>query len=269
MLENITIGQYFPTNSVIHKLDARIKIIMTVMMIVAIFIASNIYFLIGLLAVIFFAMCISKIKLITFLKMLNSIWFVIALTSVLNLFYVRGEKPIFSFWIINIYPEGIIQAIFIALRICLLITVSSLLTYTTSPTDLTDAIERLFSPLKYIGLGEAVHILAMMTSIALRFIPTLIEETDKIMSAQKARGSMLDSGSLISRVKAMLPILIPLLISATKRAYDLAEAMECRCYHGGKGRTKMRQVKLHSRDFIVLFSGILIITLIILGRVFL
>lgn len=269
MLNNITIGQYFPTNSVIHRLDARIKIIMTVLMIVTIFIASNIYVLLGLAALIFAAMCISKIKISTYFKMLKSIWFIILLTSVLNLFYVSGEKPIVSFWIITIYPEGVIQAIFISLRIALLIIISSLLTYTTAPTDLTDAIERLLSPLRFIGLGEGVHILAMMTSIALRFIPTLIEETDKIMSAQKARGAMLDSGNLISRVKAMLPILIPLLISATRRAYDLAEAMECRCYHGGRGRTKMRQVKMKARDYIALFIGLLIFALIILGRVLL
>ncbi len=267
MLENITIGQYFPTNSFIHKLDSRVKIVMTVLIIVSIFIAANIYVLCGLALLIFSAMLVSKIKLSTYFKMLKSIWLVILLTSVLNLFYIKGDKPLFDFWIIEIYTEGIAQAVFIALRICLLIIISSLLTYTTSPTDLTDAIERLLSPLKYIGLGEGVHILAMMTSIALRFIPTLIEETDKIMSAQKARGAMLDSGNLISRVKAMLPILIPLLVSATRRAYDLAEAMECRCYHGGNGRTKLRQVKMKFSDYIALFAGLLILLLIILGRV--
>ncbi len=269
MLENITIGQYFPTGSIIHRLDSRIKIILTILMIVAIFLASNICVL-GLIAVlIFIVMCISRVKLSTYFKMLRSIWFVIALTSLLNLFYVGGETPLVSFWIINIYPEGIEKAVFIAARICLLVIISSLLTYTTSPTDLTDAIERLLSPLRFIGLGEGVHILAMMTSIALRFIPTLIEETDKIMSAQKARGATLDSGGLISRVKAMLPILIPLLISATRRAYDLAEAMECRCYHGGKGRTKMRQVKMHFCDYIALFIGALTLASVIVERVLL
>ncbi len=267
MLENITIGQYFPTNSIIHRLDSRIKIIMTILMIVSIFVASNIYVLSVFATLIFAIMCMSRIKLSTYFKMLKSIWFIIVLTSVLNLFYVGGETPLVNFWIITIYPEGIVRAVFIAIRICLLIIISSLLTYTTSPTDLTDAIERLLSPLRYIGLGEAVHILAMMTSIALRFIPTLIEETDKIMSAQKARGAELDSGNLISRVKAMLPILIPLLISATRRAYDLAEAMECRCYHGGKGRTKMRQVHMHLRDYVTLLIGALIISLLIVGRV--
>lgn len=267
MLENITIGQYFPTNSILHKLDSRVKIIMTVLMIVSVFIAGNIFLLSALALFIFAVMCMSRIKLGTYFRMLKSIWFVILLTSVLNLFYVKGDTPLFKFWIITVYSEGIERAVFIAVRICLLIIISSILTYTTSPTDLTDAIERLLSPLKFIGLGEGVHILAMMTSIALRFIPTLIEETDKIMSAQKARGAELDSGGLVSRVKAMLPILIPLLISATRRAYDLAEAMECRCYHGGKGRTKMRQVHMHLRDYLALGIGILLVALLIVGQV--
>ena len=269
MLENITIGQYFPTNSVLHRLDPRIKIIMTVVLIVAVFIANSLVLMAAFAAFVFAVMLISKIKLGMYFKMLKSIWFIILLTSVLNIFYVTGDTPLFSFWIITVYPEGVERAAFIAVRICLLIILSSLLTYTTSPTDLTDAIERLLSPLRFIGLGEGVHILAMMTSIALRFIQILIEETDKIMSAQKARGAQIDTGGLVSRIKAMLPILIPLLISATRRAYDLAEAMECRCYHGGKGRTKMKQVHMHTRDYVTLLVGVVIISAMIVGRVYL
>ena len=267
MLENITIGQYFPTGSVLHKLDSRVKIVLTVLYIVAVFLANS-FLALGIALVAIFAFVImSKIKVTTYLKMLKSIWFIILLTSVLNLFYIKGDKPLFSWWILTVYPEGIERAIFIALRICLLIVISSLLTYTTSPTELTDAIERLLSPLRFVGLGEAVHILAMMTSIALRFIPILIEETDKIMSAQKARGSNLDSGGLMDKIKAMLPILIPLIISATRRAYDLAEAMECRCYQGGKGRTKLKQMHLAVRDYIALTVSFGFMFVIIAGRI--
>ena len=267
MLENITIGQYFPTGSVLHKLDSRVKIVLTILYIVSIFLADS-FLALGLaLVVIFVFVLISQIKVTTYLKMHKSIWFIILLTSVLNLFYIKGDKPLFSWWILTVYPEGIERAIFIALRICLLIIISSLLTYTTSPTELTDAIERLLSPLRFIGLGEAVHILAMMTSIALRFIPILIEETDKIMSAQKARGSNLDSGGMMDKIKAMLPILIPLIISATRRAYDLAEAMECRCYQGGKGRTKLKQMHLALKDYIALSVSFAFMFVIIAGRI--
>jgi len=267
MLENITIGQYFPTGSVLHKLDSRVKIVLTILYIVAIFLANSFIALGIALAVIFAFVIMSKIKVTTYLKMLKSIWFIILLTSVLNLFYIKGDKPLFSWWLFTVYPEGIERAIFIALRICLLIVISSLLTYTTSPTELTDAIERLLSPLRFVGLGEAVHILAMMTSIALRFIPILIEETDKIMSAQKARGSTLDSGGLMEKIKAMLPILIPLIISATRRAYDLAEAMECRCYQGGKGRTKLKQMHLAVRDYVALTVSFAFVFVIVAGRI--
>ena len=267
MLENITIGQYFPTGSVLHKLDSRVKIVLTILYIVTIFLAGSFIELGIATAVIFAFVLMSKIKVTTYLKMLKSIWFIILLTSVLNLFYIKGEEALFSWWIFTVYPEGIERAIFIALRICLLIVISSLLTYTTSPTELTDAIERLLSPLRFIGLGEAVHILAMMTSIALRFIPILIEETDKIMSAQKARGSNLDAGGLMDKIKAMLPILIPLIISATRRAYDLAEAMECRCYQGGKGRTKLKQMHLVGRDYFALFFTLVLLFAIVIVRI--
>jgi len=267
MLENITIGQYFPTGSILHKLDSRIKIILTIVFIVTVFLAESFLSLAICALVILSLVFASKVKLSTYLKMLKSIWFVIALTSILNIFYIKGETPLFSWWIFTVYPEGIERAIFIAVRICLLIVISSLLTYTTSPTELTDAIERLLSPLRFVGLGEAVHILAMMTSIALRFIPILIEETDKIMSAQKARGSNLDTGGLMQKIKAMLPILIPLIISATRRAYDLAEAMECRCYQGGNGRTKLKQMHMSARDYIALAVSVLFIFVVIADKV--
>ncbi len=266
MLENITIGQYFPTGSKLHKLDAAVKILLTLMLIITVFLANNAYLLGACFVVVAALILLSKIKVTMYLKMLKSIWPIILLTAVLNLVYGSG-KVLWQWWIFTITADGIERAIFIAVRICLLIMMSSLLTYTTSPTELTDGIERLLKPLKFIGLGQAVHVLAMMTSIALRFIPILIEETDKIMSAQKARGADMDSGNLMHRVKAMLPILIPLLISATRRAYDLAEAMECRCYHGGEGRTKLKQPHLRALDFTAIGFVLTLLAVVIIGRI--
>ena len=269
MLNNITIGQYFPANSVIHRADPRVKILLTVAVIVILFLASG-FVALGICA----AFCIllillTKIPVKMYLKNLKAIWAVLLLTAALNVFYITGERdPLFKWKFISIYTEGIERAVFIAVRIFLLIIISSALTYTTSPTELTDAIERLLSPLKLIGLGGAVHVFAMMMSIALRFIPTLIEETDKIMSAQKARGAEMDSGNLIKRIKAMLPIMIPLLFSSVRRAYDLAEAMECRCYNGGAGKTKMKQLHLALRDFALVFGVIILLASVILLRIF-
>lgn len=268
MLKDMTIGQYFPTGSVLHRMDARIKLICTVAFIVAIFLSDS-FITLGLcLAVVVALMLLSRVHIKLYLKMLKSIWPVIIITSVLNIFYVQGE-PILSFWIINITMEGILKSVFVALRIAMLVVVSSLLTYTTSANDLTDGIERLFSPLKYVGLGEAVHTLAMMTSIAMRFIPTLVDETDKIMNAQKARGADFETGNMLSRIKAMLPILIPLLMSAVRRAVDLAQAMECRCYNGGDGRTKMKQVHIGARDIIALLCLAALIAAVTAGRIWL
>ena len=268
MLENITIGQYFATNSVIHRLDPRIKILLSLSLIVGVFFIDNYLMMAFGILVCFAFMLISKIKIKMYLKMLKAILPIIIITSILNIFYNSQGKSVFSYGVINITTGGIQKVILISVRICLLIIFSSMLTYTTSPTELTDAIERLLSPLRFIGLGEAVHILAMMTSIALRFIPILIEEVDKIMSAQKARGADIESGNLIKKIKALIPILIPLLISATRRAYDLAEAMECRCYHGGKGRSKLKQLKLSLKDFTACAVIILFLTIIILGKVY-
>lgn len=268
MLENITIGQYFATNSIIHRLDPRIKLLLSLTLIIGVFFIDSYLMMAISIFVCFAFMITSKIQIKMYLKMLKAILPIIIITSFLNIFYNSEGKTIFSYGIINITTGGIQKVVLISFRICLLIIFSSMLTYTTSPTELTDAIERLLSPLKFIGLGETVHILAMMTSIALRFIPILIEEVDKITSAQKARGADIESGNLLKRIKALIPILIPLLISATRRAYDLAEAMECRCYHGGKGRTKMKQLHLSYKDFIACAVIILFLCLIIFGKVY-
>ena len=250
MLKDITIGQFFPGDSVIHRIDSRFKIVLDIIYVVMLFVADN--FISLALAGIFILMAyaVSGIKAVMMLKSLKPIMPLILFTAILNLFFVNGTgEPLVAWWIITIYEEGITTAIFMIVRIVCLIIGMSLLTYTTSPIVLTDAIERLLSPLKKIKLP--VHELAMMMTIALRFIPTLIEETDKIMAAQKARGAELDTGGLMKRAKALVPILIPLFVSAFKRANELATAMECRCYKGGDGRTKLRQLKARSSDYMV------------------
>lgn len=247
MLSNITIGQYFPTGSCIHRLDPCTKLLLTLALIVITFLASNVISLTLCIAFVFTVMAMSRVGMSMYFRMLKAIWPIVLFTSILNAIYVSGDT-IISFWIINITRQGVQRAVFMAIRICLLIFESSLLTYTTSPTEITDGIERLLKPLRLIGLEEGVHVLAMMMSISLRFIPTLLEETDKIMSAQKARGADLDTGGLIKRIRAILPILIPLLISASRRAIELAQAMESRCYNGGRGRTKLKQPKLGKND---------------------
>ena len=266
MLSNMTLGQYFPTGSLLHRLDAAVKILLTVLMLVVIFLANNVWTM-GLCALVTLALILlSRVRVTLYLRTLKAILPIVALTAILNLFYGTGD-PIWSFWVFNLTVNGIIRAAYLASRIVLLVLVSSLLTYTTSPTELTDGMERLLSRLRFIGLGEAVHVLAMMTSIALRFIPILLAETDKILSAQKARGADMESGGLFQRVRAMLPVLIPLLISATRRAIDLADAMECRCYRGGAGRTKMNRSHPGGRDVAALVCGALLLTAVILGRV--
>ncbi|MDE6580799.1 MAG: energy-coupling factor transporter transmembrane protein EcfT, partial [Ruminiclostridium sp.] len=232
MLKDITLGQYFPGNSIIHRMDSRFKIVLDILYVVILFVADNYISLAVAGIFILMAYAVSEIKLIMMLKSLKPLMPLILFTAILNLFFVKGEgEPLVDWQFITIYMEGISTAIFMIVRIICLIIGMSLLTYTTSPIVLTDAIERLLSPLKKIKLP--VHELAMMMTIALRFIPTLIEETDKIMSAQKARGADLDIGGLMKRAKALVPILIPLFVSAFKRANELAMAMECRCYRGG------------------------------------
>ena len=251
MLKDITIGQHFPGNSVLHRCDPRLKLVATIAYIVALFVAPNPLgqaLSIALLAALY---RVAKIPGKMILKSLKPIVPIILFTSVLNLFFVTGQgEPLVHFWIVNIYAEGIKYAILLSVRVCALIAGTSLLTYTTSPIVLTDAIESLLRPLAKVHFP--VHELAMMMTIALRFIPTLIEETEKIMNAQKARGAMLDTGTFSQRIKALVPILIPLFISAFRRADELAMAMECRCYQGGDGRTRMKQLRTARRDWIAL-----------------
>lgn len=261
MISDITIGQYFPGNSIVHKLDPRMKIILIFLLIVSIFICKNIA---GLGAIILFSVIlvlISKIPFKTVLKSIKPLVVIILLTAVLNIFYGKGDALV-QLGKLKITADGIETAVFMAVRIITLVVISSLLTYTTSPTELTDALERLLKPLKLIKFD--VHSIAMTMTIALRFIPTLIEEIEKIMSAQKSRGADLESGSLIHRAKALIPVLIPLFVSAFRRAGELAYAMECRCYHGGEGRTKMKVMKLSARDFLSLAAVILFMVIIVL-----
>ncbi len=262
MLSDITLGQYFPGNSVIHKLDPRIKIISIILLIVTIF-CTKTYTGFALLAVLsFLLVAVSKIYFSTILKSLKPIMFILVFTIIANIFWTTGEHLLVQFWGIKIYAEGITYAALMALRIiCLIVSTFVLLTYTTSPVALTDAIERLLSPLSKLKLP--VHEFSMMMSIALRFIPTLLEETDKIMSAQKARGADFETGSLMKRVKALIPILVPLFISAFRRADELANAMECRLYTGGEGRTRMKVLKITAKDviFLLILCGFLTLTL--------
>ncbi len=263
MIKDITIGQFFPGNSVIHRMDPRAKLLLDILFLVILFTAKKFTgILVGLL---FIMICyvIAQIKVVMIFRSIKPILPLIIFTAILNMLFIKGEEPLFSWWIISIYPEGIRTAAFMLLRILTLIIGMSLLTYTTSPIMLTDAIERLLSPLKKIRFP--VHELSMMMTIALRFIPTLVEETDKIMSAQKARGADMDSGNVLKRAKALVPVLIPLFVSAFKRANELATAMECRCYHGGEGRTRLKQLKTAPRDYIAalimlaLFAGVIVL----------
>ncbi len=265
MLKDITIGQYFPGSTVVHRLDPRTKLVLVLAYIVALFLAK--WFVSYAVLLIFLAavIAISRIRLSVILKSLKPLLFIIVLTAVLNLFYGAGE-PIFEFWIFKITRDGLENAIFMVIRIALLIAGTFMLTYTTSPIALTDGLESLLSPLKKIKLP--VHELAMMMCIALRFIPTLLEETDKIMSAQKARGADFESGNLLSRAKAMVPILVPLFISAFRRADELATAMECRCYHGGEGRTRMHQLHYARADALAYMLGAMLIAGVIVLRNF-
>ena len=261
MMKDITLGQYFPGNSILHRLDPRMKLVLTLCFIVLVFLPQNWW---GLLTVGLFLMLVlglSRLPIRLMWRSTKPVLFLVLFTSVLNVLYVRTGEPLWPDGFIT--TGGLQSAAFIAARIFCLILGSSLLTYTTTPTALTDAIERLLAPLKVVRVNP--HELAMMMTIALRFIPTLMEETDKIMSAQKARGADMESGGLVQRVKALVPILIPLFVSSFRRAYDLAMAMECRCYQGGEGRTRMKQLKTARRDWIALavylLVGAVIVTL--------
>ena len=267
MLTDITIGQYFPGNSLLHKMDPRAKLILTFAYIVAVFVPRNWAGLSLAVAFLVMSVWLSHLPLKLIFKSLKPILPLIVFTSIINIFYVRDGLVLVDWWIIHITLQGVVTAVFIAVRILCLIAGSSLLTYTTSPTALTDALERLMKPLKFLHVN--VHELAMMMTIALRFIPTLIEETDKIMSAQKARGADMESGGLMQRIKALIPILIPLFVSSFRRAYELATAMECRCYRGGDGRTRMKQLHLAGRDTACLVVMAMLVTALILLNIFL
>ena len=265
MLRDITIGQHFPGNSLVHRFDPRLKLVLTVAYIVLLFAASN---PLGLtLSILFLGVMyrVAKIPVKMIGKSLKPILPIVLFTAVLNLFFVSGEgDPLVHFWFLTIYAEGVRYAVLMAVRVMALIAGTSLLTYTTSPIVLTDAIEQLLKPLG--KLHFPVHELAMMMSIALRFIPTLIEETDKIMNAQKARGAQLDTGKMIDRVKALVPVLIPLFISAFRRADELAMAMECRCYRGGTGRTRLKVLRCEKQDYIDLAVCIACFAVILASR---
>ena len=249
MLKDITLGQYFPGSTLAHKLDPRTKLLAVVCYIVAIFACHSVWGYGAAIATLVISARVSKVGAKALLRGLKPVLFIIVFTAVLNLFYTPGD-PLWTWWVLKITREGARTAIAMVARITLLITGTFLLTYTTSPIQLTDGLESLLNPLKKIHVP--VHELAMMMSIALRFIPTLIEETDKIMSAQKARGADFESGGLVRRAKALIPLLVPLFVSAFRRADELATAMECRCYHGGEGRTKLHVLHFALRDYLVL-----------------
>ncbi len=265
MLKDITLGQYFPGNTVVHRLDPRTKLLMVVVYIVALFLAKWWVSYGVMLAFLVTAVMLSHIKPKALFRGLKPLIVIMVFTALINLFYSDGEVLV-KFWIFRITREGIVQAAFLVLRIMMLVTGTFLLTYTTSPIALTDGMESLLSPLK--KLHFPVHELSMMMSIALRFIPTLIEETDKIISAQKARGADFESGNIFRRAKALVPILVPLFVSAFRRADELATAMECRCYHGDEGRTKLKQLHYRARDVITLLLGAALLGGIITLRCF-
>lgn len=257
MKMDVAFGQYCEGDSLLHRLDPRAKLIIAILYIVVIFLAKNV-FAFALLVLTTAAMIfISRIPKVIVLRGLKPILFIALFTAVFNIFFFKGETLLVDVWIIKIYLEGLINAGLVILRIViLLVSTSMLLTYTTTPIALTDGLEQLLSPLSRIGVP--VHDFSMMMTIALRFIPTLIEETEKIMNAQKARGADFSSGNIIKRVRALVPIIIPLFVSAFRRASELATAMECRCYTGGKGRTRMNVLHATPKDFIVGFCVILL-----------
>ena len=260
MLKDITLGQYFPGNSVVHRLDPRTKLILLVAYIVALFLAQSWVSYGVMLMVLLAVVKASTIPGKAIVKGMKPLVMILVFTGVLNLFFTQEGQTLVAFWGLSITTGGLERAFFMVIRILMLITGTFLLTYTTSPIMLTDGLEQLLNPLKKIRVP--VHELAMMMSIALRFIPTLIEETDKIMSAQRARGADFDTGNLFQKAKALVPLLVPLFVSSFRRADELAVAMECRCYHGGDGRTRLKQLHYGPRDAAVLVFGVLLCVLV-------
>ncbi len=248
-MNDVIFGQYYPAKSVIHRMDARFKLVELLALIVFAFVAKSVVSALVVAAVTALIVLLTRVPVKMFLRSMKAIWFIILLTAALNMFYFPGRE-IWSWWKLTITFEGVRQSCLVALRLVCLMCLSSALTFTTTPTELTGAMESLLSPLKLVGVR--VHELAMMMSIALRFVPTLMEETQKIMSAQKARGADLESGGIFKRVGALVPIIVPLFVSAFRRAYDLALAMETRCYTDGKGRTRLNEPKARFGDWITL-----------------
>ena len=255
-MKNVALGQYFPGSSLMHRLDPRVKLLLTIAIIVLIFFVHTYWGYLAVLAMLMLAVACSRISVKFVLKGIKPMWFVILLTFVMNIFFLTGEKVLWQWGAVKIYQEGIEKAIELAIRLILLVMCSTILTLTTSPKEITDALESLLRPLKAVHFP--VHEMALMMSIALRFIPTLMEETDRIMKAQTARGASVDSGGLMEKAKGMIPILVPLFVSAFKRADELALAMEARCYHGGDNRTRMKVFHVQLRDYLalLLFAGL-------------
>ena len=264
MLKDITLGQYFPGNSIAHRLDPRTKILLVTLYIIALFSAKGLAGYLVMAATLAACVRVSHVGLKALVRGLKPLVVIIIFTGVLNICFTPAEHYLLEWGILRISAKGIQTALFMVVRIMLLVMGTFLMTYTTSPIRLTDGLESLLNPLKKVHVP--VHELAMMMSIALRFIPTLIEETDKIMSAQKARGADFESGNLFQKAKALVPILVPLFISAFRRADELATAMECRCYHGGEGRTKLHVLKYQRRDYIALAGGAVILVLVVVLR---
>ncbi len=266
-LDNITLGQYYPADSVVHRMDPRVKIILLIAVIVAVFLAGNLLAFVPVIAFLIVVTKLSKVPVKMMLKGLKPLRLILILTFVLNLFFLQGETVLLDLGFAQIKQEALVLAVHYSLRLILLVLFSSILTLTTPPITLTDGLERLLSPLRVIHFPA--HEMAMMMSIALRFIPTLMEEADKIMKAQTARGADFESGNLIARAKAMVPLLVPLFVSAFRRAGDLAMAMEARCYHGGEGRTRLRVLKCEKRDyFACVLVALLIAIVILLGKIY-
>ncbi len=267
MIGDITLGQYFPGNSFIHNIDPRVKLVISMLLIVSIFVTSSLIGFAILTVTVFAIIFISKISVSVIFKGLKPLIYVLVFTTLIQIFLSRQGELLFAFGFIKIHLGGIFDAIRMILRIVLLITSTSvLLSYTTSPRVLTDGIEGILSPLAKIGVSK-VHDFAMMMSIALRFIPTLTEETEKIMAAQKARGTDFSNGSLLKRAKALLPIFIPLLFSSIRRADELAVAMLCRCYKNGENRTRLHELKMKVSDvFLLIFSVLFTVGMVVLSK---
>lgn len=263
MIKNITLGQYFPGDSAVHKLDPRVKLLITLGLIIVIFFIQTVYGYLALVALLMSAVIISGVSFKYVLKGIRPLWLILVIMFVLNVFFISGETVLWEWGVLRITLEGLIKAIVMAVRLILLVMATTILTLTTSPMEITDGLERLLSPLKVIRFPA--HEMALMMSIALRFIPTLVEETDRIMKAQTARGASFDSGGLIARAKGLVPILVPLFVGAFKRADELALAMEARCYNGGKNRTRMKVLKIEGRDYVAIGAAVALVVFIAFG----